>query len=611
MARKPNTAWRAAAAAALLLVPPALAALCRLVGLQSLPALLRSEGWGWECLLLLGPALLLGGCFDRLWCVWLAEGVPLLLLTLVSFYKQIINGSPLEPGDFALFGTAGEVLGFALPQLRLTGPTAAALALFLSAAVSAFCLRRRLRPGGFLRLAAAVLGAGLTALLLLTSFAAAGAAEADGCGTPLRLYRAWKLDARSDLAPEDNEALLNALRSEVTDLRDAAEAAAPSGPEAAPITPTVIFLMSESFFDVSELPGVTFAADPLPCFHALAEESASGKFLSQTYCGGTGYVELEVLTGLCSALLRSTDTLTSLPVETYRALPCITDVFDDMGYRKYFLHAYNDRLYNRRVIYEAFGFDRVLFEDSFPEDAPRAGGYLSDMALSQEILSLLDDGEAAPKLIFAVSMENHQPYTAAKYGEPCRSGLSSDALTEVELEVLDAYVRGAEDADEALGRLVGELREREEPVMLVFWGDHLPNLGLPDGGKVFDRLGCCIGSDTEAWPPEELQRMLSTDYVIWTNYGTHAEDRTESSLLLGLHVLEKLGFPLTDYYSWLRERIEDACLMFRPRLFTDASGRAFASVPAEARPAMTAFAAAVGDIVYGGSGLFEPKRRQP
>ena len=34
-----------------------------------------------------------------------------------------------------------------------------------------------------------------------------------------------------------------------------------------------------------------------PVFHAVEETSTSGKLVSNTYCGGTGYVEMEVLTG--------------------------------------------------------------------------------------------------------------------------------------------------------------------------------------------------------------------------------------------------------------------------------------------------------------------------
>ena len=367
--------------------------------------------------------------------------------------------------------------------------------------------------------------------------------------------------------------------------------------------------MSESFFDVTTLPGVSFETDPLETYHALAADHPSGKFLSSTYCGGTAYVEMEVLTGLCSGLLRSGDNLTSLPDERYRSLPCISDVFAAQGYELTFLHSYNSRLYNRAVIYDAFGFDRILFDDSFPEDADRQGSYISDPALSEMLLSLLAEEHDRPQMIFTVSMENHQPYSAAKFGEPCASGLKSDLLEEDELAVLDAYVRGLEDADRGLKLLTDALRDSDEPVMLVFWGDHRPNLGMSDGRNIYEELGQCSGTDTEAWGPEELAEMLSTDWLIWTNYPLEAEDRTESCTMLGLHVLETLGFELTDYYRWLKLVADGRYLLYRPRLFADAAGRFYRETPEVYEKLMKSYAAVVYDVVYGDCSLFPPCRR--
>lgn len=610
MDRRKAAPPRALTAGAAVLLPLLLLVLERLICLQRLAALPLSGGWGGEYLLLLCPALLLWALLGRLWAVWLAEGVPLLLLALVSHYKQLINGTPLELGDLSLLSGAGEILGFALPQARLTLPTALCLGAYVLIAGLLITFGRSLRPGRGLRLGA--LGAG-AALGLVLGLARPVPANTRSCGPALRLYAAWAEDLARPEGREADPAVLEAIRARVETAeppRPAPATAEDGAPEEAkePVFPTVIFLMSESFFDVTELPGVHFRADPLENFHALAREGSTGSFLSPTYCGGTGYVEIEVLTGLCSGLLRGGDTLTSLPEERYRGLPCLTDVFAAQGYRCDFVHSYNEKLYNRAVIYDAFGFDRRLFADDFPPDAPHAGGFLSDMALTRQILSLLEEGGDRRQMIFSVSMENHQPYYAGKFEEEAKCGLSSPLLDGEELAVLDCYVHGLEDADEALGALVKALQAREEPVMLVFWGDHRPNLGLPDGRNIYADLGCCPGSDTEAWGPEELRSMLSTDYLIWTNYAPPREERTESSTLLGLHVLEELGFPLTDWFRWLRLELDGNYLMYRPRLYVDGAGEAMDAVPPEQRERMRAFAAAVSDMVYGENSLFRRHR---
>ena len=618
---RPDAQQRVSAALTMLLLPALLLILSRYLGLQRFVSLAATPGWWAEYLLLLAPALLLWALFDRAWAVWLAEGAPLLLLTLVNYYKLRLNGVPLEPADFALLTGAGEIMSFALPQLRLNLPMIGTLVFWAALLAALIALRKHLTLGGKLRLAPLCAGV-ILAASLFTGFAVPK--ETAGAGPVLRLYAA-EIAARAEkrAGGADEETLadireqLNATPTPEPAPEPTAEAVPVLSPEYTPeptaepkpIVPTVIFLMSESFFDVTELPGVEFDRDPLETYHALASAHPSGKFLSNTYCGGTGYVELEVLTGLCSGLLRSGDTLTSLPDERYPLLPCISDVFAAQGYEMTFLHSYNSRLYNRAVIYDALGFGRVLFDDSFPEDAERRGGFISDPALSERILALLGEEHDAPQMIFTVSMENHQPYSGAKFGEPCASGLRSDKLEEDELAVLDAYVSGLEDADRGLRLLTDALAEWDEPVMLVFWGDHRPNLGLADGRNVYEELGQCSGTDTEAWAPEELAEMLSTDWLIWTNYPLEAGDRTESSTMLGLHVLETLGFELTDYYRWLQLVADGRYLMYRPRLYADPAGLRVREVPEPYEKLMKSYAAAVYDVVYGDCSLFKPCRR--
>ena len=103
--------------------------------------------------------------------------------------------------------------------------------------------------------------------------------------------------------------------------------------------------------------------------------------------------------------------------------------------------------------------------------------------------------------------------------------------------------------------------------------------------------------------------MLSTNWLIWTNYGLEAEDRTESSTMLGLHVLETLGFELTDYYRWLRMVADGRYLMYRPRLYADPSGLLAREIPEPYEKMMKSYAAVVYDVVYGDHSLFDTGRR--
>ena len=63
--------------------------------------------------------------------------------------------------------------------------------------------------------------------------------------------------------------------------------------------PTIIYVMDESYWDVSELEqyGFQFDTDVSANLHALQQNSAYGRVYSPSFGGGTCDVEFEALTG--------------------------------------------------------------------------------------------------------------------------------------------------------------------------------------------------------------------------------------------------------------------------------------------------------------------------
>ena len=84
--------------------------------------------------------------------------------------------------------------------------------------------------------------------------------------------------------------------------------------------------------------------------------------------------------------------------------------------------------------------------------------------------------------------------------------------------MLKVYVEGARDADAMLGRLVDYFSATEEPVVLAFWGDHLPYLG--DNQLGYRELGSEVAAQEE--DRENILCSYETPYVIWAN-GAAAE----------------------------------------------------------------------------------------
>ena len=621
--------------ALLCLLPLLLVLLCRALsrgGMEdALGWLVRSPGaFLFDCAIFAAALAAVYGATGRAWAAWLVGVVPL-TANLISHYKLMINGSPLMPVDLALAGQLGEIAGFAVPQLHISFWVVASPLIWVG--VLAVLIWKRAffaaKP-----VARRVCGAtGACALLLLFALPFGEAFYEPMTTAPseqetlLRLYALY----REDMLPtqEEDRAVLDRIsletdtlerqeteepktETEVNTQADALVAEESAPEEKEPDRATVIFLMSESFFDLTRLPGVSFEEDPLPHFHELQKTCPHGKFQTITYAGGTGYVEMEVLTGLCSAFLRGADDLTSLPDEIYYSLPCLTDVFDAEGYREYFVHSYSDELYNRRWIYHALGFEETYFDVDFPSDVEMKGGHISDMALSEKLISLYEAREDdAPLMFYAISMENHQPYTSGRFGKDNDIVLESELLNKKERECLRTYAYGARDADAALKRLTDYFGGVDEKVMIVFWGDHLPNL-IASGKTVYEALGCVDTSDTGEWSTEELSEMLSTEYVIWTNYDLDAPEleRAESSTMLGFHTLKYLRLPLSRYYRWLERRIDPFFLVYRSRLFGASDGSFCTDIPDEYREALEEYRAVVRDFVYSGGSVFSHCREE-
>ncbi|OUQ79942.1 LTA synthase family protein [Flavonifractor sp. An10] len=563
----------------MVLLPLAGVYLCQLVTLQD-----GAAAWAWMgshiqaagyiYLVLLLAQLLLATLTDSLLCAQLLTTLPCLLLAIASHLKQAVNGIPLLVSDLAMAGQAGQVAGFLRPGMSLGAGTWGAIVGMVLLCLAAFAWSHPARPMPWARrLSALAVLAVLLAWALLSPASAALLAGEEGESQAMRNDRLGLLAGLYSAARESTMAEPDAYSEDGMNrilLRLRADAEETGEPEE---KPHVILLVSESFFDPTRLPGVEFDADPIPNFHALAEEFPTGAFLSNTYAGGTGNVEMELFIGIPSAFLGAGESLTSIQDPTaYSRVPSLARVFGDAGYETLFVHSYGDILYDRDMNIPRMGFDRLVYQDDFTVDKTYAGGYVSDDTLADELIARFEARGEEPVFLYGLSMENHQPYFAGKFDTPAPVSATAEGLTEEEQGVLDALLHGLWDADASLGKLVDYFSRVEEPVILVFVGDHLPGLSLDAGGTLYTSLGCSSTADTSRWEPEELKRMHTTNILVWNNYGAELALPAETSCtLLGTQLLGWAGVPRPLYFQWVADAGEQM-LLYRERLFVAADG---------------------------------------
>ncbi|TAM03966.1 MAG: LTA synthase family protein [Paraburkholderia sp.] len=365
---------------------------------------------------------------------------------------------------------------------------------------------------------------------LPASAAVVGAAGAAAC---LALGYLFAARLRLSLDPHEDQRhhgffpvfaayLLNGMRPATFRAFARTVAAGPFAEAKAPSThPDVIVIQSESFFDPRKL---SSAIDPSLLKHfdqARRESLEHGRLGVPAWGANTMRSEFALLTGLASSQLGYARFYPYAFVR--RTCASLAGWFRHAGYRTVAIHPFFADFFGRDRVFPLLQFDRFLDIRAF-ECAPRAGPYVSDAAVLDRIVALLDENRSQPAFIFAITMENHGPL----HLESVEAGEAGHYHKLGEDPVwcdLTAYLRHVANADAMIGHLIAHLRERRRDTILCFYGDHVPALS-----HVFERFG---------------NIPAHSNYFIWRNSGgrpARMQDRAVEDLGTALlHAMEKAG----------------------------------------------------------------------
>ncbi|MDR1060116.1 MAG: sulfatase-like hydrolase/transferase [Clostridiales bacterium] len=377
--------------------------------------------------------------------------------------------------------------------------------------------------------------------------------------------------------------------------------------------PDVVVILSESFWDPSALDGLSLSKEPLPSFKSLAAEGVSGNMISRAYGGGTADVEFEVQTG---AIVRYLDA-TTIAYEALADRPPLTlaSVFRGLGYATVAMHVYDGSFYGRDEVFPAMmGYDVFLSQEDMP--APEySGEYIGDEYMAGQIISQLEGAPAGqPLFLFAISMENHQPYAPDRY-ERNSVAIRNEGVPAELKAAAESYLQGIHNTDLALKKLADYMRGRERPCALLFFGDHQPSIG-PEF-EIYQLSGQIPkpGGD-EPLTADDLtaaqsRSVFAVPFLIWSNYKTET-GRAENigSNFLGNLLLNYIGAEKPLFFHFL-DFVYDNCFHYdgRDTLFIDAQDRLY-----ERRPqAYDEIAALYGLLEYDmllGDGYVDARLRQ-
>ena len=153
-------------------------------------------------------------------------------------------------------------------------------------------------------------------------------------------------------------------------------------------------------------------------------------------------------------------------------------------------------------------------------------------------------------------MQGHSPYNTEEFlfGDGWFDGRSYSRTADC---VINNYLGSLADTQQYLSVMIDALRDREEPVVVVLYGDHKPWLG--DDSCVADELGINYDLSTQ----EGFLNYYSTEYLIWANPTAREKYSLDtgngpviSTCYLFPLLFRQLGIDGCGYADYLLERMD-------------------------------------------------------
>jgi phosphoglycerol transferase MdoB-like AlkP superfamily enzyme len=343
--------------------------------------------------------------------------------------------------------------------------------------------------------------------------------------------------------------------------------------------PNIVYVMSESFSDPSHLKGLTITGDPLKDYYAVADQTISGKMLSQNYGGGTANIEFEALTSFSMGLLNPQMTTPyTMLVPKLSQLPSVVSYLQKQGYDATAIHPYDTSMYKRKDVYNVMGFQTFLDQDTMTyTDKIENNPYISDASAYKEVLSLSADDQK-PQFVHLVTMQTHMPYEG-KY-----TTLNYQASGDGNMTALENYLQDVSYSSTALKNFIQQLKQLNRRTLVVFWGDHLPGI-YSDAVK----------------EQNETATLHETQFLMVDSEGTFSNETVPvtSPFYFAPNVLNESQQPINGFYALLLALQEKLPAFENGQYYQGKQWRSELSLDAESKELYEAYQLIQYDILQG------------
>ena len=296
--------------------------------------------------------------------------------------------------------------------------------------------------------------------------------------------------------------------------------------------PNIIVVQLESYFDVANAEFFTTSEDACPNLHNLYQNYSNGYFKVPSVGAGTANTEFEVLTGMNLRYFGPGE----YPYKTYskkHPTESAATALASLGYGTHALHDNTGNFYSRANVFNNMGFDTFTSKEFMNVLQTTENGWAKDEILTHHIMEAMDTTKQED-FVFTVSVQGHGNYPETQVIENPKikvEGIEDEALK----NKWEYYVNQVYEMDQFVGDLIKAVEERNEPSVVVFYGDHLPTMGLK---------------------AEDLKSryLYNTNYVIWDNIGLQKHDKNIPAYQLMSEVLNRLDIHSGTVFNYHQQR---------------------------------------------------------
>ena len=282
--------------------------------------------------------------------------------------------------------------------------------------------------------------------------------------------------------------------------------------------PNILFIQLESFMDPTIINGIEFDTDPIPNFRNLVDNYSSGLLDVSTIGGGTANTEFEIMTGMNLDFFGAGEYPFNTILRT-KTCESINYVLKELDYGTHALHNNSADFYYRNTVFANLGYDTFTSLEYIKNIERTPIGWAKDSILVSEIIDSLTS-TSEPDFIYTISVQGHGGYPSDFELEDKHVSITSikDGYNKSAIEY---YTNQIYEMDQFVGQLIDAVNKLDEPTAIVFYGDHLPALGLNDNML-------------------NLGSLYTTQYAIWDNIGIDKEDLDIETYQLTARVLDLL-----------------------------------------------------------------------